>query len=261
MKSYGNYPDLPRTDPWISIDAIPYVCMSPMNDKVESAVEYANPTALLLIDVAEELFALHGYNAASVRDITTQAKVNLGAMTYHFGTKENLLKAILHRGATSLNAERMRRFDELNRARAKPKVAEVIRAFIEPAFALLDTAHGVRFLRIQNDISAERTDVPRAILAEHYDPCALEYMRHLGKAAPHLDQDALAWCFQFTLGAMLYSLTQPKRFLDMRSQGADHVREQEELVRFVTNALGGRHQRTDAHRRSARPLRHDDARR
>lgn len=198
------------------------------------------PTALALMDVAEELFALNGYYGASVRDITAQAKANLGAVTYHFGTKENLLKAILHRGASKLLEERTRRFDEIERSRAKPKLEDVIRAFIEPAYALAATPHGVRFLRVQNDISAGRTEIPGAILQEYYDPSARRCMRLLGKAVPQLEAETLLWYFQFMLGALLYTLTQPKRFSELRDLNDGHARELSEFVRFVSNALKGR---------------------
>ena len=45
--------------------------------------------------VARKEFARHGYQGASVRSITTKAKVNLGAITYHFHTKEQLYVAVL----------------------------------------------------------------------------------------------------------------------------------------------------------------------
>ncbi len=53
------------------------------------------PTRLLA--VAAELFARHGYDAVSVRDITSKAKTNLGAVTYHFGSKEALFHAVIAR--------------------------------------------------------------------------------------------------------------------------------------------------------------------
>ncbi|MGD2216234.1 MAG: TetR/AcrR family transcriptional regulator [Gemmatimonadales bacterium] len=55
----------------------------------------ANPTAAALITAARELFARLGYDAASVRAITTRAGVNLGAVTYHFGSKEALYEAVI----------------------------------------------------------------------------------------------------------------------------------------------------------------------
>lgn len=46
-----------------------------------------------LLAVAKDLFARYGYDAVSVRDITSRAKANLGAITYHFGSKEALFHA------------------------------------------------------------------------------------------------------------------------------------------------------------------------
>ena len=44
---------------------------------------------------AQRLFALRGFRGASVRDITTAAGANLGAITYHFGTKQALYDAVV----------------------------------------------------------------------------------------------------------------------------------------------------------------------
>ena len=197
-------------------------------------------TADVLLEVAEDMFARHGYNGASIRDITAQAGTNLGAVTYHFGTKESLLTAILERGAAALNRRRTERFARLEEARARPTAEAVLRAFIEPTYDLLDTPSGIRFLRIQNDISAERTDVPSDVLATHYDAVARHFMRLLATVAPHLSSDALAWNFQFILGALLHTLTQPHRF-PVHQPGEDERacrhREMDELVRFVAQAL------------------------
>lgn len=53
----------------------------------------ATRRALLLAGI--EAFAEHGYEAASVRDITAKAEVNQGGITYHFGGKEGLYRAVL----------------------------------------------------------------------------------------------------------------------------------------------------------------------
>ncbi len=52
-------------------------------------------TADRLVDAARELFSRLGYEATSVRAITTLAGANLGAITYHFGSKEALYEAAL----------------------------------------------------------------------------------------------------------------------------------------------------------------------
>ncbi len=46
-------------------------------------------------EVAAELFSQRGYDGVSVRDIVMKAKVNLGAITYHFGGKENLYRELI----------------------------------------------------------------------------------------------------------------------------------------------------------------------
>ncbi|HTO72356.1 MAG TPA: TetR/AcrR family transcriptional regulator [Gemmatimonadales bacterium] len=48
-----------------------------------------------LLATARKLFAERGYAATSVRDITAKARTNLGAVTYHFGSKEALYQAAL----------------------------------------------------------------------------------------------------------------------------------------------------------------------
>jgi len=52
-------------------------------------------TRTRLLHTAQRLFAEQGYAGTSVRQITAQARANLGAVTYHFGTKERLHHAVL----------------------------------------------------------------------------------------------------------------------------------------------------------------------
>ncbi|MBM3907695.1 MAG: TetR/AcrR family transcriptional regulator [Gemmatimonadetes bacterium] len=56
-----------------------------------------HPVPERLLSAAGDLFARHGFDAASVRQITSRAKANLGAITYHFGSKEALFHAVLDR--------------------------------------------------------------------------------------------------------------------------------------------------------------------
>ena len=62
--------------------------------KVKRMYEKAD-TAKELVDAAIDLFSRHGYDGTSVRAITAHAGANLGAITYHFGSKEALFDAAL----------------------------------------------------------------------------------------------------------------------------------------------------------------------
>lgn len=60
-------------------------------------MNYSGPTPDRLLDAGWTLFAREGYDRTSVRAITRAARANLGAVTYHFGTKEKLYHAVLER--------------------------------------------------------------------------------------------------------------------------------------------------------------------
>ncbi len=65
-----------------------------------------NTTASRLQEVARGLFARQGYAGTSVRQITARAGANLGAVTYHFGSKERLYHTVL-RGLTAPLLQRL----------------------------------------------------------------------------------------------------------------------------------------------------------
>ena len=50
-----------------------------------------------LLDVAEELFAEYGYAATSIRQLAAAAGVNPALVHYYFGTKRELLEAVMDR--------------------------------------------------------------------------------------------------------------------------------------------------------------------
>jgi AcrR family transcriptional regulator len=52
-------------------------------------------TKVRILSAAARLFAERGYDGVSVRDIVAVAAVNLGAITYHFGSKEGLFGEVL----------------------------------------------------------------------------------------------------------------------------------------------------------------------
>ncbi len=52
-------------------------------------------TAAALLHAARQLFARHGYDGTSVRAITRAAGANLGAITYHYGSKRDLYEAVI----------------------------------------------------------------------------------------------------------------------------------------------------------------------
>lgn len=77
-----------------------------MNDVSRTPPDPDRPaTPAALIDAACDLFAARGYDGASIRAITDRADANLGAVTYHFGSKEALYHAVIESKVGPLKAK------------------------------------------------------------------------------------------------------------------------------------------------------------
>lgn len=59
-------------------------------------------TRAALLAAGRTLFAQKGFDGTSVRDITRVAGTNLGAITYHFGSKRGLYGEVLQTGFTAM---------------------------------------------------------------------------------------------------------------------------------------------------------------
>ena len=88
-----------------------------------------------LLDAAERLFSQNGIEGTSVRDIIKAAGANLGAINYHFGTKDRLALEVFARRIEPVNRERIARLDALEAGvgRRKLKLEEILDALIRPA--------------------------------------------------------------------------------------------------------------------------------
>ena len=60
--------------------------------------EQLHDTKLKIINAARDLFALKGFEGASVREIASSAGVNIAALNYHFSSKHNLFLHIMDLG-------------------------------------------------------------------------------------------------------------------------------------------------------------------
>src|SRR5579863_4074661 len=84
-----------------------------------------------ILDAAEKLFGLNGFDATSLRDITAEAQVNLAAVNYHFQSKESLIDAVIARRIEPVNRKRL---EMLEAAGANPALEQILIAFLSPVF-------------------------------------------------------------------------------------------------------------------------------
>ncbi len=113
-----------------------------------------NDTKQKILDAAERLFSENGYAATSLRHIISEAKVNLAAIHYHFGSKQDLLDQVILRKASSMNESRLKLLDQFE-AEAAPEsasVEKIVVAFILPAI-LIDKSP--EFVKLMGRVHAE----------------------------------------------------------------------------------------------------------
>ncbi|MCC7063110.1 MAG: TetR family transcriptional regulator [Planctomycetes bacterium] len=167
-----------------------------------------------ILDAAEQLFAEFGYAATSLRQITTAAGANLAAVNYHFGSKEELAKAVLARRIGPINDERLQRLDALGKKLGKKAaVADIIRAFLAPPLRLGGTVnreegHGYRqrLCRMFGRISTEQPPFLRTFLATQFRDVGSRFERALAAALPGKSAAAIWWRIHFVVGAMAHTL-------------------------------------------------------
>src|ERR1700730_12317209 len=107
-----------------------------------------------LLGAAERLFSEQGYDATSLRHIIAEAGVNVAAIHYHFGSKEELLDEIIQRKAGPVNAERLALLDRTEaEAAGSPSVERVLEAFLLPMSRAAD--ENPQFVRLMGRIHAE----------------------------------------------------------------------------------------------------------
>jgi AcrR family transcriptional regulator len=55
-----------------------------------------------IINAAEKLFAVNGFDGTSVRDIASAAGVNVAMISYYFGSKEKLMETVFEQKSTTI---------------------------------------------------------------------------------------------------------------------------------------------------------------
>ncbi len=103
-------------------------------------------TKARILDAAEALFMEHGFEATSLRHITAAAGVNLAAVNYHFGSKEELFQAVLTRRLDPMNQAARRAARRGSSAQPAPALVpceRILGALFIPALELArDPARG-----------------------------------------------------------------------------------------------------------------------
>ena len=158
-----------------------------------------------ILGAAEALFAERGFAGASLRQVTTAAKVNLAAVNYHFGSKDALIEEVFRRRLDDLSRRRLEQLAEASR-RGNPDLNAVLDAFIRPALALSDHKGGAVFMRVLARAFAEHNTHLRQFLSANYGHVLKEFAQAFARVLPQLSHEELYWRLDLTIGALTYAM-------------------------------------------------------
>lgn len=192
-----------------------------------------------ILGAAEELFAQQGFGGTTLRQVTRHADVNIAAVNYHFGSKENLVNEVFRRRMDQMSAQRLARLKQA-REDAPGELEPILAAFVEPALALAQDRHGgSAFIRVIARAYAEKNDGLRKFLSEQYGHVPREFGKAIAACMPALSKEQLYWRLDFLSGALTYAMADfglIKRPAAI-SEAAHRARAAEALIRFAAAGI------------------------
>jgi AcrR family transcriptional regulator len=161
----------------------------------------ATQTPQRLVAAAERLFAAGGEEATSLRAIAREARSNAAAVHYHFGGRDQLLRAVLDRHLGPVQERRLALVDDAQ-ARGRPvSVPLLVEAVARPDLELLASLRRKR-LPVAHFLGRSHASEGAAVAAYHreqFDGLAARLLPLLAESLPGLGAEELAvrvrWVF------------------------------------------------------------------
>ncbi|MCB1388065.1 MAG: CerR family C-terminal domain-containing protein [Rhodobacteraceae bacterium] len=191
---------------------------------------------------AEDVIAELGYSATSLRKIAERAEVPVALVSYHFGTKLELYRAIFRLRVPTIVGQRQtgleiaRLESDLDR-----RLELVVRALIVPMLSLRNSGH---FGAILSREVIEPNNIERGIFAEMFDPVAEMVVAALRECLPTWGDAEIHYAYNTLLGAMMYFMADTGRIVRLSKGAADPDRAEEAAQHLVDILVAGlRHRR------------------
>lgn len=157
-------------------------------------------TKTRILDAAEKLFGMSGFDSTSLRDITAEAEVNLAAVNYHFQSKDSLMEAVICRRIEPVNR---RRLELLDATGENPTVDQILRAFLTPVIVELNISSVAPLL---GRALADPGHFLERIFHKQFAPVGERFAEALGRALPDLAREDIVWRQHFMVGGMTHLL-------------------------------------------------------
>jgi len=166
----------------------------------------AGDTKARILDATEKLFIEVGYEATSLRQVTSRAIVNLAAVNYHFRSKEIMMQSVLSRRLDPLNTRRLALLDacEARWPGNQIRCEHVMGALFVPALQMAREPElgGPSFLRLLGRVYSDTSPFIQSWLMGHYAPVFGRFFEAFARALPDVPRQELGWRLHFALKAL-----------------------------------------------------------
>jgi AcrR family transcriptional regulator len=187
-------------------------------------------TKTRILNAAEKLFGMNGFDATSLRDITAEAQVNLAAVNYHFQSKDSLIDAIIERRLGPVNR---RRLEMLDAAGPSPSVEQIVDAFLSPLL-MMEVLSAVP---IVGRVFSNPSLFVERVYKKHLIGVVKRFSEAIAAALPELSPEERFWRLQFMAGSMSHMLALSGVLPLMSGQPFDRTAVMARLVTFLAAGL------------------------
>jgi len=177
-----------------------------------------------ILDAADVLFADKGFNGTSLREITSQANVNLAAVNYHFGSKKELIKAVMSRYMDELSPQLESALLLICQSDVKPSLDDVFSAFIAPLLNLNEfKVNGTStFLQLLGRGYTDSQGFLRWFLTTQYPNVFTHFTKAVKIAYPELSTEEMFWRLHFTMGTIVFTMSSSEALIDIAQNDFDN---------------------------------------
>ena len=180
----------------------------------------SDQTRTAILCAAERLYADRGFGDVTLRDIVAEANVNLAAVNYHFGSKDELIAELFVTRSIATNRERL---IELKAAEEKgggrATIDQILRALVGPPLrgCLGPDREGSTAARFMIRATIELVPPIRRIRNREIDHLR-KFAAAMRRAMPDCSETELYWGLHFAL-AMAHHTIREKERLTKLSDG------------------------------------------
>lgn len=156
------------------------------------SADRSDDTRIKIKNAARRLFAAHGIDSVSVRDIlTASGQRNLSAIGYYFQNKDNLAREILIDGARLTEERRNALLDQLEARGGEIVLRDVLSIMVRSAIDLGDDPEAETYIRFFARFQQQNHGAIAEIIANRFDSGFRRCITHLRRLVTECPREIL----------------------------------------------------------------------